>query len=208
MMFGLITSIMKSPRQDRIDTYLKIKSHYTESEFLLFDRLSGILIEAYYENQNQDFLGEIYMELGISNKRTGENFTPFDAAALIARVTMGNVKKQLESHYQKTGKYYMSVADFACSSGVLLIAAAKLCRKAGLTSSNMLFVAQDISYKNAMACYLLLSWLSCAGYVVVGNSLTEPMTGHMLIPPKDAFCTPMCIVLTGTADVPWQSLPK
>ena len=31
-------------------------------------------------------------------------------------------------------------------------------------------------------CYIQLSLLGCAGYICVGNTLTNPMTGHVLFP--------------------------
>ena len=44
-----------------------------------------------------------------------------------------------------------------------------------------------------MMAYLQLSLLGCPGYVVIGNSLTEPMTGHVLFgeDSERAFYTPM-----------------
>lgn len=44
--------------------------------------------------------------------------------------------------------------------------------------SNPLVVAQDIDETVALMCYIQLSLLGVAGYVKVGNSLTEPMTGN------------------------------
>ena len=42
-------------------------------------------------------------------------------------------------------------------------------------------------------CYIQLSLLGCAGYVVIGNSITEPMTGNVLFGEESSRCwyTPM-----------------
>lgn len=44
--------------------------------------------------------------------------------------------------------------------------------------NHLLVVAQDIDETVALMCYIQLSLLGVAGYVKVGNSLTEPMTGN------------------------------
>lgn len=54
-----------------------------------------------------------------------------------------------------------------------------LAMKALLNYQNhVLVVAQDIDKTVALMCYIQLSLLGVAGYVKVGNSLTEPMTDN------------------------------
>ena len=49
--------------------------------------------------------------------------------------------------------------------------------KENLNFQNHIFVAaQDIDETVALMCYLQISLLGVAGYVKVGNALTEPMT--------------------------------
>ena len=43
---------------------------------------------------------------------------------------------------------------------------------------HLLIVAQDIDETVALMCYIQLSLFGVAGYVTVGNSLTEPMTDN------------------------------
>ena len=56
-----------------------------------------------------------------------------------------------------------------------------------------LFVAQDVDTTVALMCYIQLSLLGCAGYVVIGNTLTEPQTGNVLFGEESSRCwyTPM-----------------
>ena len=55
----------------------------------------------------------------------------------------------------------------------------KQLEKANLNHQNhLLVVAQDIDETVALMCYIQLSLLGVAGYVKVGNSLTEPMTDN------------------------------
>ena len=42
----------------------------------------------------------------------------------------------------------------------------------------MLFVAQDIDYTVGLMCYIQLSLMGCAGYVVIGDTLINPCTAY------------------------------
>jgi len=48
-----------------------------------------------------------------------------------------------------------------------------------------LFVGQDIDPVVARMAYIGLSLLGCPGYIVIGNSFTQPTTGHPLFPKTD-----------------------
>lgn len=70
----------------------------------------------------------------------------------------------------------------------------KVCRAGQDWSSQALFVAQDIDRTAALMCYLQLSLLGCAGYVVIAGSLRYPVTGSQLrptpAPEQDIWYTP------------------
>ena len=75
------------------------------------------------------------------------------------------------------------INDPCCGAGATLIAgihaARKQLEKANLNYQNhLLIIAQDIDETVALMCYIQLSLLGVAGYVKVGNSLTEPMTDN------------------------------
>ena len=61
---------------------------------------------------------------------------------------------------------------------------------------SVLFVAQDIDRTAALMCFVQLSLLGCAGYVVVGDSILSPTVGpSVLLPVKqdgqEIWYTPM-----------------
>ena len=63
----------------------------------------------------------------------------------------------------------------------MLIAAANKARilleQAGMNHQNHIFiVAQDIDKTVALMCYVQLSLLGIAGFIKIGNTLTEPIT--------------------------------
>ncbi len=51
--------------------------------------------------------------------------------------------------------------------------------------TSVLFIGQDIDPVVAKMAYIQLSLLGCPGYITVGNSLTNPQTGHVLFPEEN-----------------------
>lgn len=41
--------------------------------------------------------------------------------------------------------------------------------------NHVLVTAQDLDFTTGMMCYIQLSLLGCAGYIKIGNTLTDPM---------------------------------
>lgn len=95
-----------------------------------------------------------------------------------------NKQEQMDDTVKKVEQDgYISINDPCCGAGATLIAgihaARKQLEKANLNHQNhLLVVAQDIDETVALMCYIQLSLLGVAGYVKVGNSLTEPMTDN------------------------------
>lgn len=145
------------------------------------------------ENPNQDFLGKLYMNLNLGNHWKGQFFTPYHICELMAKMTVdGNVDvaKEIEQ------KGYISVADPCIGGGAMLIAAASVFREKRINYQNhVIFVGQDIDRVVAKMAYIQLSLLGCPGYIIVGNSLTNPPTGHVLFPQEkegqELWITPM-----------------
>ena len=126
------------------------------------------------KNPEQDFLGKIFMELGLSNDSSGQFFTPYNVCQMMAEMTIGNVVPQVKE------RGYITINDPACGAGAPLIAgvhaAAKPLMKAGFNWQNHILVtAQDIDYTVALMCHIQLSLLGVAAYIKVGNTFTEPM---------------------------------
>ena len=69
-----------------------------------------------------------------------------------------------------------------------MIAARNEMVKRGLGPRQALYVAQDIDRTASLMCYLQLSLLGCAGYVIVGDTLTQssvsPTGSPLLITPQ------------------------
>lgn len=137
----------------------------------------AIMVEALEQNPEQDFLGELYMELNLGNHWKGQFFTPYHICDFMAQITERDIEEEIEK------KGFISICDSACGAGATLIAAANNAKKAKHNFQNhILFVGQDIDRTAGMMCYIQMSLLGCAGYICIGNTLTNPIEGHVLFP--------------------------
>lgn len=136
-----------------------------------------IIVMALENDPEQDFLGKMYMDLNLGNHWKGQFFTPYNICKLMSQITVGDV----DSHIEEKG--YISICDPACGAGATLIAAANTLKGSKYNFQNhVLFVGQDIDRVAAQMCYIQLSLLGCAGYICVGDTLTDPMVGTDLFP--------------------------
>lgn len=140
-------------------------------------QLFAIVVNALEVNPDQDFLGKLYMTLGLGNHWKGQFFTPYNVSRAMAEMTMGDCQAQID----KQG--WVSICDPCVGGGAMLIAAANTLRRQKVNYQNhVLFVGQDIDRIVAMMAYIQISLLGCPGYIIIGNSLTNPPTGHVLFP--------------------------
>lgn len=165
----------KTHYDEREKLYLKTIGKYNKTEQSIFPQLAAMTVMALERDPEQDFLGKIYMDLGLGSKSMSQFFTPYHVCKLMAAITMGNIVDEVKE------KGYISINDPTCGAGATLIAgvneARKKLGKANMNFQNhVLVVAQDIDFTVAMMCYIQLSLLGVAGYIKVGNSLTDPMT--------------------------------
>lgn len=165
--------------KNREDSYLATVKRYSKEEQNLICELLGITTLALEENPEQDFLGKLYMQLDFGSGWHGQFFTPWHVAELMAKMTVGEDAKE-----KIASQEYTSVCDFCCGAGCMLLAFAKVCKEDfGINyQQSVLFVGQDIDAVVAKMCYIQISLLGCPGYVIVGNSLTEPVRGNSIEP--------------------------
>ncbi len=161
----------------REDRYLKIINRYSKEEQLIFSELAAYTTMALEQNPEQDFLGKMFMKLELSNRSTGQFFTPYDVCSLMAEVTVADVPKKIKE------QGYVSINDPCCGAGATLIAGAHAVRKQlekcdpPLNFQNhVLIVGQDIDEIVGLMCYIQISLLGLAGFVKIGNSITNPIS--------------------------------
>ena len=175
----------KAHAEEREQDYMQRSRNYSTHELERLAEMLAETVKALEANPDQDFLGELFMRLGLSNERSGQFFTPYHICHFMAEICYGDDQ---EKKIEDTG--WVSVNEPTCGSGAMLIAYANVCRKHKLNyQTDVLFVGQDIDPIVACMCYLQISLLGCSGYVKIGDSLAEPLTsidGRGLLPLPDS----------------------
>jgi len=181
---GISLGGFDTQKEEHIEELNGIVKKYKESELEQFNSLAEIVAKHLKNNTDQDYLGDIYVELGLSNGNRGQIFTPYYISKLMAKLI----------YSPDTGaKGYTTASDPCIGSGTLMIAYANCAAENGLSiQDDLLIVGQDIDRTLAMISYIQLSIIGAAGYVSVGNSLLSPVCGTDLFPPydKEVFITP------------------
>ena len=154
-------------------------------------QMLGIITMALEQNPDQDFLGKLYMSLNLGNHWKGQFFTPYNICRMMAEMNFGD---GVQAEAERKG--YISVCDPCVGAGAMLIAAANAMKRAKLNyQTNAVFVGQDIDRVVAMMAYIQISLIGCPGYIIIGNSLTNPPTGHVLFPQdtegQEVWITPL-----------------
>lgn len=191
---AMANAVDKTPEiyMRREESYRATVKKYTTEEVNSLSELFGLTIAALEENPAQDFLGNLYMNLDFGSSWSGQFFTPWHISEMMARMMIGDT---LQADLEKKG--WASICDPCCGAGCMLMAFAQACRQELKINyqPQILFVGQDIDRVVAQMCYLQVSLLGCAGYIVVGNTLSQPIRGELLTLVVDTECevwyTPM-----------------
>lgn len=187
---SIANAVDKRHFDEREAMYMRVVKKYSNDELNVFPDFFTHIVLGMEENPDCDFLGELYMNLELGNKYVGQFFTPYEICRAMAQVTIDGdfLKGQIDRHG------WVSINDCACGAGATLVAAANYLKSINVNyQMQALFVAQDVDMTVALMCYIQLSLLGCAGYVVIGNTLTEPQTGNVLFGEESSRCwyTPM-----------------
>lgn len=189
-----IAMVFPAPNLDKkVAEYQSRVKKYSPEEMKLFAEAFNGVVDAMERHPEQDFLGELFMSLGINNRWKGQFFTPYNICSTMAAMILSN---DLEQQAEKQDGW-ISVNDPACGAGALLVAFANECHKRDFNDQiHVLYVAQDIDFLAGCMCYIQLSLMGCPGYVVIGDSILNPVTSidpRGLIPEDEGniWYTPM-----------------
>lgn len=141
------------------------------------------IIQAFQDNPWQDLLGDVYMRLGIGNKKTGQFFTPYHLAEAMARLNLD--RQMVEDAVRDRG--YVTVNEPAAGGGANVIGCAHVLHDWGINyQTQTWFVCQELSELTALTCYVQMSILGMAGIVQVGDTLKMDF--------RHSLYTPMCVI--------------
>lgn len=161
-------------REEREQLYMQTIGGYTHEEAAIFPRILAEIVEQLEKNPEQDFLGDLYMQLDLGSHWAGQFFTPYSVCKMMAQINFRPIVDPADVHP-------VCVNDCACGGGATLIAAAHAFRHSiwatGLNPQHYLcFQAQDISTVTALMCYIQLSLQGYAAKIKIGDTLADPMT--------------------------------
>lgn len=172
-----VTDKVNAPK--RMEIGKTIRKKYRDADMETMGNMLMQLVYGMDADTDQDFLGELYMACNLGNDHAGQFFTPYNVCQCMSEITY-DVPALLD------GKGFIAVNDPACGAGALLLSFANICKRKGINyQEKVLFIAQDIDYIVGLMCYIQLTLMGCAGYVVIGDTLTNPTTcydKHGLLP--------------------------
>jgi len=162
---------------EREELYKSIIKKYNKEQVTLFVELAGTTIIALLNNPDQDFLGDLYMQLKLGDRDKGQFFTPYHICKFMSATVIN--KEFVNKEIKNSG--YFSVYDPTCGSGALLLTTYHEVKEILKESEfsihdSIIIVGQDIDRIVALMCYIQISVLGINGFIKVGNSLTEPIT--------------------------------
>lgn len=109
-------------RDTREEQYNAIVQKYDENTVQQFAVLTAITMTALLENPEQDFLGTVYHNLGLSKSQAGQFFTPYNVGQMMARINMPDSLVLDKSRI-------LRVNDPCCGAGCLLLAGYNVMRE-------------------------------------------------------------------------------
>lgn len=155
---------------------------YKHEEGAEFGRLLGVYTDAVEQMPFRDILGELFMRLDVNSARSGQFFTPWNIAEMMARMQFS--RKHFDSLVAEKGE--VSVCDPAVGSGVMLLAFAKVVHdELGRKGVNKLrLYGIDIDRRCVLMCriQLRMNGLDTFGRMagMLGNFSQAGRTSHVL----------------------------
>ncbi len=180
---------LKKVWDEREERYNRIMERYSKDEVQKFVEMFGYMVLEFERHPFQDFAGQTYMELGISNKNAGQFFTPFSICQMMAQMTQDH--ESLKRNVKERGWY--TIYDCAVGGGATLIAG---CEQADREfnrldwRNHVMCMGNDIDITCVNMCYVQLSVLGVAAIVTQSDAL---MTAEV-----DFHAHPECVWFTPT----------
>ncbi|MDC9615006.1 N-6 DNA methylase [Xenorhabdus khoisanae] len=115
-----------------------------------------------------DFLGSVFMQLGLGDKALNQFFTPWCVARMMAEMQLQDVSARLQE------QPFVTLYEPACGAGCMTLAAADVLREQGHDPLCSLWVsAIDIDPLAAVMAYVQLSLTGIPAAVTIGNALAD-----------------------------------
>lgn len=158
----------------REQLYLDTIKRYSKDEAAVFPELLALVVQAFEpvpgEVIYRDVLGELFMTLELGSQWTGQYFTPYSVALMIAMMTVGD-GESLRTTMEPRG--FVRAMEPAVGGGAMVIALADAFKRVGVNYQQHLHVTCiDSDIKAVHMAYIQLSLLHIPAVVLHGNTLS------------------------------------
>jgi hypothetical protein len=152
--------------QEREGMYLKlIKTVDAEATM----RASAFVMEWFAsEPTPMDLLGPFHTWIGMDNSGSGQFFTPWEVAVMMARMSLES-KECIEAQIEEKG--YVTICDPTCGAGGTLLAAANALHGMGIDCRNVVFYGQELMPTTAYTCFVQCALSGLPAVIGHGNTL-------------------------------------
>jgi len=158
------------------DQYMGVVKRNKPEDVRAMPELLGIATIAVQEG-GCDFLGQIVVELELSNEHMGQFFTPYDVSRMMAEMILTDAGEVMKE------RGFITLMEPASGAGGMIIAAADVIEKQGFDVGQQLYVdATDISPMCFKMTYLQASLRGIPATIRRGNSLSLEMFDQAVTP--------------------------
>ncbi|KAA0910642.1 N-6 DNA methylase [Pusillimonas sp. ANT_WB101] len=194
--------------------YLNVAKRYTREELTQIAHIYSHLVTA-FEISTSDYLGEIFMDLEISNSDRGQFFTPYSLSVVMAQT---QIDDELAEMIAERG--YITVNDPAVGAGCTILAFADVMRRHGHNFQQQCHAtATDVDIKAVHMAYIQMSLIGLPAIVIHGNTLTLKEYGRWYTPfhvlggwgmklRRKARARESEVALDGLANTPREAMPE
>lgn len=162
---AISNGVDKQQFKKREEIYMQTIKKYNKDEANKFAEMLALVTIGFSSGEMSDFLGEIYMQLEISNRDVGQFFTPYNVSKLNAELIGTSLTDGI-----------MTLNEPSCGSGGMVIAYADVMRSQGLNYQEKLrVVCNDLDYDVVKMAYIQLSLLGIDAIIMQGNTITLEM---------------------------------
>ena len=152
----------------REEVYKKTILKYNEAERDLMAEIFGDILlllsnMSMDDGVFDDYLGKLYMSSGVSNKKAGQYFTPYNVSRLCAEINVNSMD---------LSKDIITINEPTCGSGGMVLAMIESLRNKGVNyAERVVVICSDIDMRCVYMTYLQLSLAGVPAIIYNQNSL-------------------------------------
>lgn len=179
MAAGMVASTSNLEQREALDKVTETtRNRYNDKEKAYLNQALSDLIYVFRQGAPfPDFLGEVLMAEELSNKRSGQFFTPMHVSTLCAQMNFADLQDTDEQ-----GRI-ITMAEPAAGAGGMVLACLNVLEKKGFPYGHRLCVtATDIDVKCFRMTFLQLALAGVPAIVVHGNALSMEVWATLVTP--------------------------